>query len=54
MQLVTEAQPRSLHVAEGRSATKPEGTLYSVDTKINQSDWLRKLIFKALLFLTGH
>ena len=37
-------------MAEGGSATKPEGTFYSIDTEINQSDWLRKLIFKALLF----
>ena len=37
----------TIHVAEGRSTTKPEGTFYSVyiDTEINQSDWFRKLNF---------
>ena len=32
-------------MAEGRSATNPPRYIYRVDTKINQSDWLRKLIF---------
>ena len=33
---------------------KTEGTFYSVDTKINQSDWFRKLNVFSLTILTGY